>query len=148
MIIRVCKQVQANQKIVSIPVKSTLTGLSRFTGESPILVGNFVLRSGQSEKASLDFGLLYLCGGHQLPFRSPLAGSPTNSPFFHVRCAMSFQAAYSANLKKQGRGVAVYHPLIPRQYSHAIGDIAFFDGDGKYRRIANAFDSEVCFNLL
>jgi hypothetical protein len=57
----------------------------------------------------------------------------------------SKQKSYAANLRGTPLGVAVYQP-IPLQNETKVGrvgDIAFFDEDGKYEWIANAFDIEV-----
>jgi len=55
----------------------------------------------------------------------------------------STQAAYAANFQKEGKGLAIYHPLKPRGHSQKVGDIAFFNQDGEYSWIQNAFDKEV-----
>jgi hypothetical protein len=55
----------------------------------------------------------------------------------------STQAAYAANLDKQGRGLPIYRPFSPREHSYKVGDIAFFNNLGEYVWIQNAFNSQV-----
>jgi hypothetical protein len=55
----------------------------------------------------------------------------------------STQAAFSANLAGTPLGTAVYHPVPFNQRSGRVGDIAFFDENGGYKWIRNAFDDEV-----
>jgi hypothetical protein len=56
----------------------------------------------------------------------------------------SHQEAYAANLGQEGKGLAIYRPLKPRDHSRKVGDIAFFNkSEGKYCWIQNAFNKEV-----
>ena len=57
----------------------------------------------------------------------------------------SKQAAYATDLRGTPLGLAVYQPLPLQQEEKVgrVGDIAFFDEDGKYQWIANAFDIKV-----
>ena len=58
----------------------------------------------------------------------------------------SKQTSYVANLRGTPLGLAVYQPLPLQQETKVgrVGDIAFFDDDGKYEWITNAFDTKVC----
>ena len=53
------------------------------------------------------------------------------------------QASYAANLQNQGRGLAVYRPFSIEPHSNRVGDVAFFDSEGIYRWLQNAFHSDV-----
>ena len=53
------------------------------------------------------------------------------------------QEKYAENLRHTDLGLAVYHPIEFRQRSGRVGDIGFFDENGKYQWIRNAFDAEV-----
>jgi hypothetical protein len=57
----------------------------------------------------------------------------------------SKQASYAANLRGTPLGTAVYQPLQmqPETKFGRVGDVAFFDEEGKYEWITNAFDREV-----
>jgi hypothetical protein len=57
---------------------------------------------------------------------------------------MTFQAAYEANLRVHGRGMALYKPLefkedVPR---FRVGDVFFMSASGRYDFIQNAFNRE------
>jgi len=54
----------------------------------------------------------------------------------------SKQEGYARNLNGTPFGTALYHP-IPLQEKEGVGDIGFWDGDGKWIAVCNAFDSEV-----
>ena len=54
----------------------------------------------------------------------------------------SKQEGYARNLNGTPFGTALYHP-IPLQEQEGVGDIGFWDGDGKWIAVCNAFDSEV-----
>jgi hypothetical protein len=56
---------------------------------------------------------------------------------------MSIQDSFAANLKGFGYGLALYHPL--RAANEGVGDIAYFEADGQYRRIGNIWESDVLF---
>lgn len=56
----------------------------------------------------------------------------------------SKQDAFNANLQSIQLGIAVYGPIEMRQYSGRVGDVGFFDREGKYRWIGNAFYDMVC----
>ena len=58
---------------------------------------------------------------------------------------MAKQTAYSANLEREGLGMALYHPLpfLENENEKRIGDIAYFDAQGIYKWIANAWDAKV-----
>ena len=53
------------------------------------------------------------------------------------------QEKYAKNLESQCRGLAVYRPAAMQAHSHRVGDIAFFDSQGLYRWVQNAFNSYV-----
>ena len=57
----------------------------------------------------------------------------------------SKQATYAINLKGTPMGTAVYQPiqLHPESKVGRVGDIAFFDEEGRYEWITNAFDTKV-----
>ena len=57
----------------------------------------------------------------------------------------SKQTSYAANLRRTQLGLAVYQPLPLQQETKVgrVGDIAFFDEDGSYEWITNAFDTKV-----
>jgi hypothetical protein len=56
----------------------------------------------------------------------------------------SDQDAYAVNLASQSRGgTAIYHPLEFRAHCGRVGDIGFFDSQGKYIWVHNAFHTEV-----
>ena len=57
----------------------------------------------------------------------------------------SKQSSYSANLRGTPLGIALYQPLQlqPETQVGRVGDIAFFDEDGRYEWITNAFDRDV-----
>jgi len=55
----------------------------------------------------------------------------------------STQEKFADNLGGTPLGTAVYHPIELKRSSGRVGDIAFFDENGKYQWIRNAFDSEV-----
>jgi len=54
------------------------------------------------------------------------------------------QEAYAANLKGDPMGMAVYQPIQLRREIPVgrVGDIAFFDNEGGYIWVSNAFCSE------
>jgi hypothetical protein len=57
---------------------------------------------------------------------------------------VSDQDAFAANLQSQCRGgTAIYHPLEFRSHSGRVGDIAFFNSQGKYMWVHNAFHTQV-----
>jgi len=47
------------------------------------------------------------------------------------------------NLSPSSCGTALYHPVLIRERSGRVGDIAFHDSEGHYKWIRNAFDVEV-----
>jgi hypothetical protein len=53
------------------------------------------------------------------------------------------QEAYASNLNGFGRGTAVYRPEVEPEQSGRVGDVAFFDLEGRYQWIRNAFDTGV-----
>jgi hypothetical protein len=55
----------------------------------------------------------------------------------------STQEIYAANLKCQDLGYAVYRPFKQGDHFQKVGDIAFFDGEGMYRWVQNAFHVRV-----
>jgi hypothetical protein len=55
----------------------------------------------------------------------------------------SKQEVFAQNLGGTPLGVAVYHPIPLKGNSGRVGDVAFFNGDGGYEWIANAFDTDV-----
>jgi hypothetical protein len=52
------------------------------------------------------------------------------------------QEAFAENLAGTPMGMALYHPLLSRE-KEGVGDVGFFDADGKWIAICNAFDAEV-----
>jgi hypothetical protein len=54
----------------------------------------------------------------------------------------SKQEAFAQNLTGTPLGTAIYHPILWREQD-GVGDIGFFDGDGKWIAVCNAFDVEV-----
>jgi hypothetical protein len=57
---------------------------------------------------------------------------------------ISDQEGFAKNLQSQSRGgIAVYHPLEFLEHSGRIGDIAFFNSQGKYIWVHNAFHTQV-----
>jgi hypothetical protein len=54
----------------------------------------------------------------------------------------SKQEAFAKNLAGTPLGTAIYHP-IPWREKEGVGDIGFFDGDGKWIAVCNAFDAKV-----
>ena len=59
-------------------------------------------------------------------------------------CNHSRQDAYAANLSlSNALGTAVLNPVPLRPKSGRVGDIAFFNRDGSFEWIRNAFHSEV-----
>jgi hypothetical protein len=82
------------------------------------------------------------------------AWTPTFQPYFSTSpssqslCSpemrhQSIQEKFAKNLSPSPHGTAIYHPLVMRQRSGRVGDIAFHDFEGKYKWIRNAFDSDV-----
>ena len=55
----------------------------------------------------------------------------------------SRQDAFAKNLSRSFHGIAVYKPIEKGLHSGRIGDIGFFNDQGKYRWVHNAFFSEV-----
>lgn len=55
----------------------------------------------------------------------------------------TIQDRFARNLSGSYPGLAVYNPIQLRSHSGKIGDIAFFDENGRYMWIRNAFDIEV-----
>ena len=55
----------------------------------------------------------------------------------------STQEAYAYNLKGKPLGTAIYRPVLLLNHSRRVGDIGFFDREGRYKCIRNAFDVEV-----
>jgi hypothetical protein len=43
--------------------------------------------------------------------------------------------------------MALYHPILSRE-KEGVGDVGFFDADGKWIAICNAFDTEVHLILM
>jgi hypothetical protein len=56
----------------------------------------------------------------------------------------STQEKYAENLGSTVLGTAVYRPVELEETSGRVGDIAFFDRNGKYQWIRNGFDPVVC----
>jgi len=54
----------------------------------------------------------------------------------------SKQEGFAKNLAGTPLGTALYHP-IPLRENEGVGDIGFWDRDGKWIAVCNAFDSEV-----
>jgi hypothetical protein len=50
---------------------------------------------------------------------------------------------YAKDLAGTPVGTAVYHPIEMRAFSARVGDIAFFDENGKYQWVCNAFHAQV-----
>ena len=59
--------------------------------------------------------------------------------------SQSKQTSYAANLRGTSLGLAVYQPLPLQQDTKVgrVGDIAFFDEDGEYEWVTNAFETTV-----
>ena len=55
----------------------------------------------------------------------------------------SVQERFARNLEGVCPGVAIYHPIKFDEHSGRVGDVAFFEQDGTYRVLRNAFHSEV-----
>jgi hypothetical protein len=55
----------------------------------------------------------------------------------------SIQERYAKDMKEVHSGVAVYHPIKFDDHSGRVGDVAFFNHEGTYRWLRNAFHSEV-----
>ena len=55
----------------------------------------------------------------------------------------STQEKYATNLWTTSLGTAIYHPIELEENSGKVGDIAFFDENGKYQWVRNTFDSRV-----
>ena len=56
----------------------------------------------------------------------------------------SKQEGFARNLSGTGFGTALYHP-IELEDKEGVGDVGFWDGDGQWIAICNAFDLEVSF---
>lgn len=54
----------------------------------------------------------------------------------------SKQETFAKNLAGTPLGTAIYHPIL-WQEKGSVGDIGFFDRDGKWITVCNAFDPEV-----
>ena len=54
----------------------------------------------------------------------------------------SKQEGFARNLGGTRLGTALYHPL-PLRDKEGVGDIGFWDGNGKWIAVCNAFHSEV-----
>jgi hypothetical protein len=52
------------------------------------------------------------------------------------------QERYAKNLAGTPMGMALYHPILMRE-REGVGDVGFFDEDGKWIAICNAFDTGV-----
>lgn len=64
------------------------------------------------------------------------------------RCGtLSRQSTYAANLSCE-LGLAIYSPIALRSKSGRVGDIGFFQHDGSYEWIRNAFHSPVSHAFL
>ena len=46
-------------------------------------------------------------------------------------------------------GMALYEPLPFRNATHhgRVGDVAYFNPDGDYKWVCNAFDAEACYQI-
>jgi hypothetical protein len=57
----------------------------------------------------------------------------------------STQVAYAANLQSQGRGLPIYRPFpfAKETFMYRAGDVGFFDQDGQYQWVLNAFNRDV-----
>jgi hypothetical protein len=56
----------------------------------------------------------------------------------------SRQQAFAANLSKNfSGGTAIYKPIPKASHSGLVGDIGFFNDQGKYEWLHNAFFEEV-----
>lgn len=53
------------------------------------------------------------------------------------------QEDFAKNLAGTPWGMALYHPILLRE-REGVGDIGFFNEDGKWIVVCNAFDSAVC----
>src|SRR6202035_3953714 len=53
------------------------------------------------------------------------------------------QESFAENLKGANLGTALYHPVQLKEHSGRVGDIAFFNNEGKYQWLRNAFHTEV-----
>ena len=53
------------------------------------------------------------------------------------------QERFAENLKDVNLGTALYHPVQLKEHSGRVGDIAFFNSEGKYQWLRNAFHPEV-----
>jgi hypothetical protein len=54
----------------------------------------------------------------------------------------SKQGRFAKNLSGTDWGTALYHP-IPFREKEAVGDIGFWDAEGQWTAVCNAFDSQV-----
>jgi hypothetical protein len=55
------------------------------------------------------------------------------------------QIQFAANLNGTSMGMALYEPILYREGMHfgSTGDVAYFDSNGDYKWVCNAFASEV-----
>ena len=53
------------------------------------------------------------------------------------------QDDYAENLKNNDFGLPIYHPIPCLENSGRVGDVGFFQRDGVYCCLANAFDAQV-----
>ena len=70
-----------------------------------------------------------------------------NIAFMSLRVEPSRQEVYALNLGGTPLGLPIYEPIPFRDGINVgrVGDIAFFDQEGGYQWVANAFDKDVIF---